>query len=807
MKSLYGGGVCARDDASGCTLTAPAAAWMAVSNAAMDGGHCFGMATLAALIFDGRLKASDFGARSTNELKDDGVVQSEIAKFFVTQGTDPEQATTRQLSVAQAVEALKKAWAEHVTYVLGIDSADKQSGHAVTPVALRQLPGGLLDLVIYDNNYPGMERTMRLDPKANTWSYNLAPAGYRPILFEGSASNLLELSLPTGALQQQDCPFCRASEDAFTYVMLDPESARAGVATTVTDLAGRKVPGVERVTWDTGDDDNVLLRVPRSAGTFRVSLVGSAVKAGSTAPGKVTLVGPARGLRRVDHGRRPEAGDPGPDGVCHDEPQAEGDGHVVRLRRQARRLRPSADAFENYGNEKSPVNLTSAAMTTLFGDKTCARVASDGCTLTAPAAAWLAINNAQMNGGHCFGMAAAAALLFTGAIKPDSYGSASTYGLKDEGKVQELIARLFVTQATEPEATSATSVTVAQAISTIRSDWLSDKLPLLAIRTKDGSGGHAVTPIAFRDLGAGKTGLVVYDNNFPGQERLITLDPTANTWSYITATDPSQPVVPYAGDAKNQLTLFSTSASLGTQECPFCRDNDSPYVYVVLNPESAQAGISLSVTDVQGKPLAGVTQVPWLSDAGEGDLLVRVPTSAPFRVEMKGTKVKAGELAPAQLTVIGAGWSDSVTSVQMSPGESDSITVDPSTGDYSYASTDAESPILGNTVEEGDRSYSFLFKGASIDGDGGSYSVSVDQTKHTERIASVGTGPGSMQFVFERIDGTSTQTFSTDTLAINSGQALVAEYGAWKGDKSSLSVGLDTTANGSIDRKLTLQDS
>ncbi len=464
-------------------------------------------------------------------------------------------------------------------------------------------------------------------------------------------------------------------------------------------------------------------------------------------------------------------------------------------------------AFENYGNEKAPVNLTSAAMTTLFGDKTCARVAADGCTLTAPAAAWLALNNAQMNGGHCFGMAAAAALLFTGAIKPDSYGAASTYGLKDEGKVQELIARLFVTQATEPEATSARSVTVTQAISAIRSDWLSDKLPLLAIRTKDGSGGHAVTPIAFRDLGAGKIELVVYDNNFPGQERLITLDPAADTWSYNTATDPSQPVVPYAGDAKNQLTLFSTSASLGTQECPFCRDNDSPYVYVVLNPESAQAGISLSVTDLQGQPIPGVTEAPWLSDDGEGDVLLRVPKSAPFRVVIAGTEVKAGETAAAQVNVVGAGWSDSVTAVQMSRGETDSITVDPKTGDFSYASADAETPVLQNTIDEGNTSYSFVFKGAAIDSDGGSYAVSADPAKHTERIASVGTGPSTMQFAFQRIDGTATQTYTTGKLAINSGEALVAEYGAWKGDKSSLSVGLDTTANGSIDRRLTLQDS
>ena len=467
-------------------------------------------------------------------------------------------------------------------------------------------------------------------------------------------------------------------------------------------------------------------------------------------------------------------------------------------------------SFPNYSNEKAPINLTSAAMTAIFGDKACARVTAGGCTLTAPAAAWLALNNQEMNGGHCFGMAAAAALLFTDVLKVKDFGANSTFALKDDGRLQELIARLYVTQSTEPESTSAKEMTVRQAIAAIGKDWTDGKLPLLAIRTADKSGGHAVTPIAFRKLDDSKIGLVVYDNNVPGEERLITLDPAANSWSYATATDPTKQVIEFAGGADNPLTLFSTTASAQTQQCPFCRDNDNPYVYAVLNPESAEGGVRLSVTDVNGRPLPGVDRVPWLSDddgggSGSGQY-VRVPTGKPFRVVMTGTDVKAGAQVAAQLSVVGTGWTDAVAAVQMSRGESDSITVDPSNGSFSYATTDGESPILGNTVDEGGTSYSFRFQGARIDADGGSFQVSADPATHVERIASVGTGASTMGFVFQKIDGTMSQTFRTGKLQIASGQALLAGYGAWSGDGRPLTVAIAAGATGQIQRQVELID-
>jgi hypothetical protein len=454
------------------------------------------------------------------------------------------------------------------------------------------------------------------------------------------------------------------------------------------------------------------------------------------------------------------------------------------------------------------VNLSPAAMKDVYGDAVCARITAEGCALTAPAAAYMAIANTVMDGGHCFGMAAFAALLFDKHLRASTYGAPTAYELQDDGTVQTEIAKLFITQGTDPEQDSRRKVSVNEMIAALKQGWAEHKSYLLAIRSADGSSGHAVTPVALRALGDGQIGLVIYDNNYPGEQRQITLDPAADTWTYTTATNPSEASEAFQGDAANPMELFTPSEALKVQDCPFCRDDDDSETYVLLDPESAQAGVTLKVTDLQGNPLPGVETVPWAvaDEDPDSSALVQVPAGRPYRVTMTGTKVDAGDTAPGRLTVIGHGWTDSVTAVQLSQGESDSITVDPSTGSYSFSSADAESPVLSNTVDEGGTSYQFAFRGTSIDANGGTYTVTFDAAKHTERIAASGTGPSTMRFAFSRIDATATHTFRTDDLTINSGEALVAHYGAWKGDGTPLTVGIDAGANGSVDRTVTLRD-
>jgi hypothetical protein len=460
-------------------------------------------------------------------------------------------------------------------------------------------------------------------------------------------------------------------------------------------------------------------------------------------------------------------------------------------------------SFENYGNDGNPTNLTPAGMKALFGAKACARVTADGCTLTAPAATWMTVMNSAMSGGHCFGMAALVSLFFEKRLQPSAHGAQTTYGLPGDASVQGMIARLFVTQATSPEANTAERLPVKDVLDRLQRGWAQGKMYLLAIFTADGGGGHAITPIALTKLTGGQLGLVVYDNNYPGERKVIRVDPAANTWSYRTSSDPSEAADNYSGDARNQLTLYTPTVSLKEQDCTFCKAGDDGSSYVVLDEESAKAGVTVAVTDLAGLPLSGVTSVPWLSGGGgASESFLRVPGTSPFRVTMTGSHVNGA--ASGTVTVIGHGWTDQVAGVQLGSGEADSVDVTPRNGDFAYSSDDTESPVLSSTIDEGDTSYQFAFRGATIDADGGRLELASDPVKHVERITSRGAGKSVLKFAFSRVGPAATQTFTTDHLELGDSQALVAHYGAWKAG-SALTVGVDDGGDGSVERAVQLQ--
>ena len=70
-------------------------------------------------------------------------------------------------------------------------------------------------------------------------------------------------------------------------------------------------------------------------------------------------------------------------------------------------FRPQADgfAFENYGNDTGPTNLTAINMQNLFGQETVCLGESAGadCVLTPAAQAWMENANNARAGGHCEG--------------------------------------------------------------------------------------------------------------------------------------------------------------------------------------------------------------------------------------------------------------------------------------------------------------------------------------------------------------------------------------------------------------------
>jgi hypothetical protein len=230
-------------------------------------------------------------------------------------------------------------------------------------------------------------------------------------------------------------------------------------------------------------------------------------------------------------------------------------------------------SFENYGNAKGVSNLKANDMRRMFGDKVCTRIKNDKCTLTSPARQWMKEINAAMDGGHCEGMAVTSLTMFHKIEDPNTFGAPKTNDLAFDGNtpLQETIAYWWATQSTEPTMSSMITGKPSDIIKLLAASLSqgqnADTFYSIGIYMADGTGGHAVTPVSITDLGDGKVGLNIYDNNWPNELRTINVDTNAETWSYQASTNPDEQESLYSGDT---LELTPSKARLETQDCDFC---------------------------------------------------------------------------------------------------------------------------------------------------------------------------------------------------------------------------------------------
>lgn len=277
-------------------------------------------------------------------------------------------------------------------------------------------------------------------------------------------------------------------------------------------------------------------------------------------------------------------------------------------------FRPETDgfAFQNYGNENNPTNLTSAELIRIFGaERVCAgAVREDGtCKLTAPAAAFMKSENADMDGGHCEGMAVLSLVFFEEALSPSDFGAESTNKLRLRGNklLQREIAYWFQLQVMDEVANARIVVTPSELIDGLIEAFETGYLVTLAFFQPDGSGGHAVTPYAVRQLSETNFEVLIYDNNFPDEARAIEIDTAAETWRYNTAANPNDPPELYEGDAATG-SLMVVPLEARYQEsftCSYCGDYIPVERVGRMQPMrfSLNGEANLVITDTQGRSL------------------------------------------------------------------------------------------------------------------------------------------------------------------------------------------------------------
>ena len=280
LHALFGDAICAAGTGPDCRLSSPAVTWMDQINAAMDGGHCEGMAVMSQVLHTGVQRPADYGADRTYDI-DPSValdVYPAIARFWSMQATEPAVTARREdLTPNEVVAELERTLpgprTPENTYTIAFFQEDMGGGHAVTPYAIEDRGDGIKWILIYDNNHPGVPRAIEVDTAADTWSYEAATNPQDDsTLYEGDASTLTLQLVPLSArLQPQNCPFCAGELDGDMTVnqltLTGPGARLAGTDFYVTDPTGRsfgrrggrmveEIDGASTIPFLTGLDDD-----------------------------------------------------------------------------------------------------------------------------------------------------------------------------------------------------------------------------------------------------------------------------------------------------------------------------------------------------------------------------------------------------------------------------------------------------------------------------------------------------------------------------------------------------------------------
>ncbi len=498
-------------------------------------------------------------------------------------------------------------------------------------------------------------------------------------------------------------------------------------------------------------------------------------------------------------------------------------------------FRPKVDGFsvENYGNEISDptsgktspvVNLTSIEMRRLFGDAVCAApVQGDNtCVLIPPAQKWMDENNASMSGGHCEGLAVVSQLIYDGKINPNNFGAAKTFDLQFTGNepLQREIAYWWATQG--PVANQNKILAPKEAIDYLQKEYASNAKNLftVGIYKEDKSGGHAITAYGVQNQGNGIYWIMVYDNNYPGQERHMTVDVNANTWEYESSINPSVEPDTYKGGPDNPIEFTPDDSRMTVFPCTFCNPSGTAnkgangladstpqfneiwiegYVNVTLQDdqghrvgydEKGKLVNEISGAKIQSIRAGTLSQVPPVID---------MPLGTSFTANIFGDAKAASD--PASIVMIGRGFYIGIDGLSMATGQMDKLAFD-SSGDMLTYTTDAqESPVIVVGIEKPKADFELNLK-AVEQSKGTDIHVIFDQKEDTFAFQTTSDATAKFNISITRLDPDGKQeTFDNGStpLEVGPGKLTYLYFGKWAGQGSNLEIGYDANGNGTIE--------
>ncbi len=507
-------------------------------------------------------------------------------------------------------------------------------------------------------------------------------------------------------------------------------------------------------------------------------------------------------------------------------------------------FRPQTNGFgtPNYGDVLSdnskPMNLTPAQMQTYYGNGVCVDATAPTCTLNPAAQAWMDQTNASMAGGHCFGFSVAAQLFWTGTANPSNFGAATTPTLAIPGNapLQEDIAYTWAFQAlpsVNNGVIKGTPVDIVNKLKTVLQPNPTETYTV-AIFKADGTGGHAVTPYAIEDAGGGIDKILIYDNNYPGITREITVDTNANTWEYNAAVNPSSPSELYQGDANTMsMSLYPTTPGLGTQPNPFSGTAASG---ATGSTSAARSGTAANTATLTDDTTSAAMDEIWLdgSDTGHGHLVITddqghqtgivngelvnnipgaqveeqfsdedwqvaeepnyyVPDGTKFTVSLDGTDLKQAD--QESVGVIGPTFDLEVDNINLQPKEKDTLDIGADATHWTYSASSVQSPDISLGVSDDSADYTFDVKGDSVPA-GGTTTIDLPGEGGSLTLGTANSAHGNYTLAMERDDDSSGQVsnFSHSGISLAGGDTAELQFGGWTPGGS---IPLVITQNGS----------
>jgi hypothetical protein len=355
---------------------------------------------------------------------------------------------------------------------------------------------------------------------------------------------------------------------------------------------------------------------------------------------------------------------------------------------------------------------------------------------------------------------------------------------------------------------------------------------VVGIYMRDGSGGHAITPIGVEDVSDTQTDILVYDNNWPGDVRRIEVNMRDNTWYYLAATNPSQREAVYEGDEGTQtLEIVGISERLSQQVCSFCSGRGNVAEAPAAGPRSLAAQqyyeiyldgkTDLLITDEAGNqigyldgqlintiPDAEMDTFRFGMDVWDANYepVYKIPVGTAFGIAVVGANIT--EPSTATVTIIGPGFYMSIADILMDPGETDAIGVANDGQFYGlvYLTDYSETPIVEMGIENPDgTAYAFQAQATELVGQEDTLNIGID----------LDTG----QFILNSSENKEAATYSIDILrltpdglfafgardlVLDPEATIYLDYLNWPAGDAPMTAEVDTNSDGTIDNTLEL---